>query len=64
MKDPDDDPVIKHLRDQVPEADRHLIELVNRRLALVAEGLAELFGGILDLTKREVPRAERLHDPT
>jgi chorismate mutase len=33
----DTDPVIKHLRDEVSEADRQLIELVNRRLRLVAQ---------------------------
>jgi chorismate mutase len=31
------DHVIKHLRDQVSETDRQLIELVNRRLKLVAQ---------------------------
>ena len=32
-----DDHVIRHLRDQVSEIDRQLIELVNRRLKLVAQ---------------------------
>src|SRR5262245_4571510 len=33
----DADPVIKHLRDQISDADRQLIELVNRRLKLVEQ---------------------------
>jgi 3-deoxy-7-phosphoheptulonate synthase / chorismate mutase len=37
MNEPEADPVIEHLRRQVSDNDRQLIELVNRRLALVAQ---------------------------
>lgn len=89
------DPVIRHLRKQISDTDRAIVELVNRRLGLVATlkdykaarglgfvdsdreqwmltylkrtnggplssaGLGELFGELLDLTKREVARVER-----
>jgi chorismate mutase len=37
MSEQDADPVIEHLRRQVSDNDRQLIELVNRRLTLVAQ---------------------------
>jgi len=37
MSEHETDPVIDHLRRQVSDADRQLIELVNRRLAVVAQ---------------------------
>jgi chorismate mutase len=88
------DPLLRQLREQISDNDRAIVELVNRRLKLVAqikrykasrgmafvdpdreawmlsylqranrgplspEGLEELFQEILDLTKREVARAE------
>ncbi len=89
------DPRITKLREQISDADRTIVELVNKRLKLVAAikdhkaargigfidpdreqwmltylhranrgplsaaGLDELFGEILDLTKREVTRLEK-----
>jgi chorismate mutase len=89
-----DDPVIRQLRQQISDADRAIVDAMNKRLQLVAqikrykesrgldfldpereewmlkylsranrgplsqEGLEELFGEMLDLTKREVARAE------
>ena len=89
------DPLITQLRRQITETDRAIVELVNKRLDLVATmkgykarrgiefvdveredwmltylqrantgplsaaGLAELFGELLALTKREVTRLER-----
>jgi len=91
---PNTDPLIRQLREQISDADRALVDAVNKRLELVArlkrykesrgldfvdlqreewmlsyltranrgplsaEGLRELFGEILDLTKREVARGE------
>jgi 3-deoxy-7-phosphoheptulonate synthase/chorismate mutase len=37
MNEPKSDPVIEHLRRQVSDNDRQVIELVNRRLTLVAQ---------------------------
>jgi 3-deoxy-7-phosphoheptulonate synthase/chorismate mutase len=37
MNEAEPDPVIEHLRRQVSDNDRQVIELVNRRLALVAQ---------------------------
>ena len=84
------DPTVQHLRDEISELDRAILDAVNGRIELVAalrrhkqdvglpfvdpdrerqlladlasansgplseEGLRELFGGLLDLTKREV----------
>ena len=92
---PNTDPLIRQLREQISDADRALVDAVNKRLELVArlkrykesrgldfvdlqreewmlsylqranrgpltsEGLHELFAEILDLTKREVGRAEK-----
>ncbi len=94
MTTPDDDPVIRQLREQISDADCALVEAINRRLELVArlkqykesrgigfldpareewmvryltranrgplsaDGLAEIYAAVLDLTKREVGRAE------
>ncbi len=88
------DPLIRQLREQISDNDRAIVDLINKRLKLVAqikrykasrgmefvdpdreawmlsylqranrgplspEGLEELFHEILDLTKREVTRAE------
>lgn len=88
------DPLIRQLREQISDNDRAIVDLINKRLRLVAqikrykasrgmefvdpdreawmlsylqranrgplspEGLEELFHEILDLTKREVSRAE------
>ena len=90
----EDDPFIRQTREQISDADRRLVEVLNARLQLVArlksykesrgmsfvdpereewmlsyltranrgplsaEGLQEIFGEVLDLTKREVGRAE------
>ena len=88
--DPDHDPVVRDLRSRITEADRTILDAVNRRIELVRElrahklangwdfvdqereerllaalvgenpgplsddGLRELFGDLLALTKREV----------
>ncbi|MER3409943.1 MAG: hypothetical protein C4305_04925 [Thermoleophilia bacterium] len=88
------DPLLRQLREQISDNDRAIVELINKRLKLVAQikrykasrgmefvdpdreawmlsylqranrgplspdGLEELFQEILDLTKREVARAE------
>ena len=88
------DPLIRQLREQISDADRALVDAMNKRLQLVArlksykesrglefvdlqreewmlnylqranrgpltpEGLRELFAEVLDLTKREVARAD------
>ncbi len=90
------DPLLRQLREQISDNDRAIVELINKRLKLVAQikrykasrgmefvdpdreawmlsylqranrgplsadGLAELFQEILDLTKREVARAEEV----
>ncbi len=87
------DPLVRQLRDQISDADRAIVDAINKRLQLAARikaykesrgvdfvdpereewmlrylsranrgplsqaGLEELFGEILDLTKREVGRA-------
>lgn len=92
MTDWSRDPVVRDLREQISEADRAILEALNRRLGLVRrlhdykrerdyplldpareqalleeldganggplspEGLREFFGGLLELTKREVSR--------
>lgn len=92
--DSSNDPRITQLREQISDTDRAIVELVNKRLKLVATikdykagrgigfvdpdreqwmltylhranrgplsaaGLDELFGEILDLTKREVVRLD------
>jgi len=94
VSDPTPDPVMRQLREQISDADRALVDAMNKRLRLVAqikrykesrgldfldpereewmlkylaranrgplsqEGLEELFGEVLDLTKREVARTE------
>ena len=94
MPEPNDDPLIRQLREQISDADRTIIEEINARLKLVArlknykesrglsfvdpereewmlnyltranrgplstDGLREIFGEILDLTKREVRRGD------
>jgi chorismate mutase len=95
VSEPEADPLIRQLREQISDADRTIIEAINARLRLVArlksykesrgfqfvdpereewmlqylaranrgplsqEGLREIFGSILDLTKREVGREEK-----
>ena len=90
MTDLDNDPVVREIREEIGAADRALVELVNRRVALVQrmrarkdeigagyvdpgreqrmldfvaglntgpvsqEGLAELYGRVVALCKREV----------
>jgi chorismate mutase len=94
MPEPNDDPLIRQLREQISDADRTIIEAINARLKLVSrlknykesrglsfvdpereewmlnyltranrgplstDGLREIFGEILDLTKREVRRGD------
>jgi chorismate mutase len=94
VTEPDSDPLILQLREQISDTDRSIVEAINKRLELVArlkrykesrgiafvdpereewmlqylaranrgplspEGLREVFGEILDLTKREVARGE------
>jgi chorismate mutase len=94
MTEPEQDPLIRQLREQISDTDRSIVEAINKRLKLVArlkdykaqrgldfvdlqreewmlqylaranrgplssEGLHEIFGEILDLTKREVARGE------
>ena len=94
MTEPEQDPRIRQLREQISDTDRSIVEAINTRLKLVArlkdykeqrgldfvdlrreewmlqylaranrgplsgEGLQEIFGEILDLTKREVARGE------
>jgi chorismate mutase len=90
MTEPNDDPLIRQLREQISDNDRSIVEAINTRLRLVARlkqykesrgmsfvdpereewmlqylvranrgplspaGLDEIFGAILELTKREV----------
>jgi chorismate mutase len=92
--DPDRDPVVRQLREQISDNDRAIVEGINKRLQLVArlknyktsrgfefvdqaredwmlsyltranrgpltiEGLREIYGALLDLTKREVSKRE------
>jgi hypothetical protein len=51
--DPSQDPIIRRLREQVSDNDRALVEAINARLRLVTrhEGLEQIYGAILDLTK-------------
>ena len=92
--DPDRDPVVRQLREQISDNDRTIVEGINKRLQLVArlkdyktsrgfefvdqaredwmlsyltranrgpltiEGLREIYGALLDLTKREVSKRE------
>jgi chorismate mutase len=94
--EPDKDPVVRQLREQISDNDLAIVNAVNRRLKLVkrlkeyktsrgfefidqaredwmisyltranqgpltAEGLRDIYGALLDLTKREV--AGRLED--
>lgn len=94
-----DDPYVLQVRREISDLDRSLVELVNKRLQLVArlkrykdehgigfvdlareewmlqylhrlnrgplsdEGLAELYHELLDLTKREVTRAQEAVEP-
>jgi len=94
------DPLLRQLREQISDNDRAIVDLINKRLKLVAqikrykasrgiefvdpdreawmlsylqranrgplsaEGLEELFQEILDLTKREVARAEEARTET
>jgi chorismate mutase len=94
MTEPEQDPLIRQLREQISDTDRSIVEAINKRLKLVArlkeykaqrgldfvdlqreewmlqylaranrgplsgDGLQEIFGEILDLTKREVARGE------
>jgi chorismate mutase len=98
MSDPDRDPVVRQLREQISDNDRALVEAINRRLKLVgrlrdyktqrgwefvdqaredwmlsyltranggplsAQGLADIYGQLLDLTKREVAGEEGLEE--
>jgi chorismate mutase len=90
---PDRDPLVRQLREQISDNDRAIVEGINRRLKLVArlkayktsrgyefvdqaredwmlayltranrgplstEGLREIYGELLDLTKREVAKS-------
>ncbi len=90
MDEASSDPVVRQIREQISDNDRALVEVLNKRLKLVArlweykasrnyevlnperegwmiqylqranrgpltaEGLVELYGHVLDLTKREV----------
>jgi chorismate mutase len=98
MSDPDRDPVVRQLREQISDNDRAIVEAINRRLKLVgrlrdyktqrgwefvdqaredwmlsyltrantgplsAPGLADIYGQLLDLTKREVAGEEGLEE--
>jgi chorismate mutase len=98
MSDPDRDPVVRQLREQISDNDRAIVEAINRRLELVgrlrdyktqrgwefvdqareewmlsyltranagplsAPGLADIYGQLLDLTKREVAGDEGLKE--
>jgi chorismate mutase len=90
MSDPDRDPVVRQLREQISDTDLTIVNAINKRLRLVqrlrdykttrgwefvdqaredwmlayvtranqgplsTEGLREIYGELLDLTKREV----------
>ncbi len=58
--DPDSDPVVRGLREQISEADRMILETVNRRIELVRELREHKTGQGWDFVDRG--REERLLD--